>query len=89
MNLSLLDPIRGFPVIVSPKSSASADLPSLLRWVKAQTVYLQELTLKHGAVLFRGFKIDTPNDFEVCLDVVNYILIWVGYCKFPLSFGRL
>lgn len=50
------------PFTVLPDSGS--DKPSLCRKINEEKASLRESLLKHGSVLFRGFEIKTPEDFE-------------------------
>jgi alpha-ketoglutarate-dependent taurine dioxygenase len=62
----------GLPLLVEP-SSPRVDLAV---WSHANQRLVQELLLRHGAILFRGFEITTPEPFErfaasVCRELFN------------------
>jgi alpha-ketoglutarate-dependent taurine dioxygenase len=50
----------GFPLVLSP----TADDFDLLAWAKESKGEIRELLNKHGAILFRGFDIETVEQFE-------------------------
>ncbi|XP_023515356.1 clavaminate synthase-like protein At3g21360 [Cucurbita pepo subsp. pepo] len=68
-----------FPLVLSP-SSASFTISSFTRAIKAQKPLLDSLILKSGAVLFRGFPVDSSSDFN---DVVESF----GFEEFPYVGG--
>ena len=51
------------PLIVEPNGSGRSK-EELLAWMQQNKESLQQKFYKHGAILFRGFDIDTPKDFE-------------------------
>lgn len=51
------------PLIIEPNGSGTSK-QELLQWLKGEKESFTEKFYKHGAVLFRGFDMDTPNDFE-------------------------
>ncbi|HYO16989.1 MAG TPA: amino acid adenylation domain-containing protein, partial [Thermoanaerobaculia bacterium] len=67
-----MQPGQDLPLLVTP---ATPDL-DLAEWAADHREYLDRELLKHGAILFRGFRIDSPEDFErfaraVCTDLFN------------------
>lgn len=60
VRVSTLGPGQLLPLIVE---SNSKDLP-LADWCGANRDWISEKILQHGAVLFRGFYVPTPADFE-------------------------
>jgi len=61
----LLDPNRNLPLVVeSTGSNGKAPDPNqLIDWYKNNESYIDERLLEHGAILFRGFGINTPAHF--------------------------
>ena len=57
-----------FPLILQPNDSKDGHTLSsteeTLKWLKKTTVELENLLLKHGAILFRGFHVETAKDFD-------------------------
>lgn len=51
------------PLIVEPNGSGNSK-PELLKWLYANRNSIDKKFIQHGAVLLRGFEIETPNDFE-------------------------
>jgi hypothetical protein len=51
------------PLIIEPNGSGSSKA-ELLRWISQNRESMNEKFIRHGAILFRGFDMDTPNDFE-------------------------
>ena len=66
-----------FPAVLSPPSATSLPLTDS---IKTHKQFLESLLLKSGAVLFRGFPLKTPYDFN---DVVEAF----GYEEFPYLGG--
>jgi alpha-ketoglutarate-dependent taurine dioxygenase len=56
---SLLDE-QPLPLIIEP----AADQVDLAEWVVNNREYIESKLYKHGGVLFRGFNLSTPSDFE-------------------------
>ncbi|KAK7095320.1 uncharacterized protein [Littorina saxatilis] len=53
---------RPFPLTLG--TEALTDLPSALEWVQNQKSTTDELLVENGAIVFRGFPIKTPQDFD-------------------------
>ena len=51
------------PLIIEPNGTGSSK-QDLLQWLKNNKTELDKKFLQHGAILFRGFEINTPKDFE-------------------------
>ncbi len=51
------------PLVIEPNGSGKSK-EELLAWMQQHKESLQQKFYKHGAILFRGFDIDTPKDFE-------------------------
>src|SRR2546423_9755864 len=56
----LLDPQRPFPLVIKP------NLPEidLVEWARGNRDFAQNKLLQHGALLFRGFAVNSVQDFE-------------------------
>lgn len=65
---------RGFPLFVSPLS----DNVSLADWAMQNKVFLEKILLQIGAIVFRGFKIESNEDFEKVM-VATSGNSWVEY----------
>lgn len=60
----LLDPERSVPFVIEYESNNGRPEPGLLTsWYKENNEYLEQKLLEHGAILFRGFDINTPAAF--------------------------
>lgn len=51
------------PLIIEPNGSGKSKA-ELLNWLNNKRADIDAKFLKHGAILFRGFEINNPNDFE-------------------------
>lgn len=51
------------PLVIEPGESGNSKT-ELLKWMQGNKADIQHLFYKHGAILFRGFDIDTPSNFE-------------------------
>jgi alpha-ketoglutarate-dependent taurine dioxygenase len=60
VNTTQLQPDQKLPLIVTP-AVANFDLAE---WAGNNRDFISEKVLEHGAVLFRGFNLPTPSDFE-------------------------
>jgi alpha-ketoglutarate-dependent taurine dioxygenase len=58
----LLNPSHNLPFLVElePEIGAKPDSNALLSWYRSKEAFLEQTLLKHGAILFRGFGINTP-----------------------------
>ncbi|MDV6237563.1 TauD/TfdA family dioxygenase [Leptospira ellisii] len=59
-----LDPNNELPVVYRPNSPEQEDKQYLIRWVKSNKRALTDDLKEYGAILFRGFDIRSPQDFE-------------------------
>ncbi|MBL7663694.1 MAG: TauD/TfdA family dioxygenase [Bacteriovoracaceae bacterium] len=57
------------PYIITPSSEISAD--QLAEYLKNHEAEVQTLLQKEGAILFRGFKIETPKEFQTLAKVYS------------------
>ncbi|MBW4592770.1 MAG: amino acid adenylation domain-containing protein [Brasilonema angustatum HA4187-MV1] len=55
-----LQPGQTFPLIIQP----NADEIDFVAWVKTNQQFIETELLKHGAILFRGFNVDSVSEFE-------------------------
>ncbi len=53
---------NGVPLVVQPKADRSVD--TLVAWIEQHSNLLEGKRYKHGALLFRGFDVTGPDDFE-------------------------
>ena len=58
------------PLIIEPNGTGNSK-QDLLQWLKNNKAELDKNFLLHGAILFRGFEINTPKDFEELAVVVD------------------
>ncbi|HLP21065.1 MAG TPA: TauD/TfdA family dioxygenase [Chitinophagales bacterium] len=58
------------PLIIEPNGNGNSK-QELLKWLAANKASMDEKFIRHGAVLFRGFEINNPNDFEDLAVVVD------------------
>jgi hypothetical protein len=59
-----------FPFVLQCRT-ATVELATVLGWVKDNRTRLQELSAKHGAILFRGFPLASPEDFDAFVAAVG------------------
>ena len=74
VNKKLLHPDRSFPVVIEP----AIEGVDLIPWVKDHRESVESHLLKEGAILFRGFKIDSATKFEqfvtsISADLLEYL----------------
>jgi alpha-ketoglutarate-dependent taurine dioxygenase len=67
LNLTLSSKARGISWLID----AGEKNANLSEFVSARVENIKALVLEHGNVLFRGFKIDTPADFQSFIDALN------------------
>ncbi len=60
---------NGLPLVVEPGQIQSPD--TLAAWLKSDPAWTQNQLREHGAILFRGFKVKTPLDFETIARAVD------------------
>ncbi len=64
------------PLVIEPNQQrASFLLLELWTWLKDNQTWLEETLLKHGGILFRGFPMATPSQFEQFVKTVDPNLI--------------
>ena len=56
------------PVMVNPDSESNRSAAALREYAAASRAELDELLLKHGGILFRGFDLHGPDDFRSCVE---------------------
>ncbi|KAK3219997.1 hypothetical protein Dsin_013967 [Dipteronia sinensis] len=64
-----------FPSILSPNPTTTAvqcSVPHLIETIKTQKPFLDSLLHKTGAVIFRGFDVKTPEDFNDVVEAFGY-----------------
>lgn len=62
-----------FPLLITPPSDeVSATEASSLQWISDNRKELHQLLIKHGAILLRGFPVDSSDAFERLLDHTDY-----------------
>lgn len=64
---SFVQPDLHFPLIVQPTMEGV----NLVSWASNNKEYLQSRLAKHGALLFRGFSVDSPAKFEEFATVIS------------------
>ena len=52
------------PLVVEPSSEAHRDISRLVAWLQLEKTWVQETLTRHGAMLFRGYPVHTPDQFE-------------------------
>ncbi|HEY6802397.1 MAG TPA: TauD/TfdA family dioxygenase [Pyrinomonadaceae bacterium] len=57
---SFLDPEQQFPLVMEPEVEAL----NLVAWAREARPLIEQQLLKHGGILFRGFKVDGVEGFE-------------------------
>jgi alpha-ketoglutarate-dependent taurine dioxygenase len=62
-----LNPGREFPLVMRPNT----DNIDLTQWAGRNRAYIEEVLGKHGAILFRGFKMESAGEFESLIGAVS------------------
>ena len=71
---SVSDPIQKdmdgtpFPLVLQPQSSENVTLTVFQKWISENRAALKEQLKDHGAILFRNFPIQNPQDFEALIE---------------------
>lgn len=62
-----------FPLLIENNATPiKQNKAHFLAWIKDNKVELQDTLIKHGAVLFRGFPVESASEFEQMLDHTDY-----------------
>ncbi len=61
-----------FPLVLAPEGEAPAARDTVGEWIRDHADQLREQMVRHGAILFRGFGFDSPDDFEAMLDAAAF-----------------
>lgn len=62
-----------FPLMVTPgETQKNATKAEFLNWISENKAELHEYLIKHGAVLLRGFPLESAAEFEKMLDQTDY-----------------
>ena len=64
MKTGLLNEAHPLPQVVEPESAAERDFEQLLEWTTAEHEWIEAQLLGPGAVLLRGFDVESPQQFE-------------------------
>lgn len=64
LSKGFLDSKNPLPVVYQPNTSDQKSKESLIRWIKTNKRALTEDLKEYGAILFRGFDVSSPQDFE-------------------------
>ncbi len=61
---------KAFPLVLSPETKPALD--EFLSWLKENKTSVREQLLEYGAILFRGFPIDSPEAFAQVVDAGEF-----------------
>jgi len=79
MKTSFLAETRELPLLVEPAADAERELESLLNWAEDEHAWIESRLLRFGALLLRGFAVQTPADFErFCRTIDPRLLNYAG-----------
>jgi alpha-ketoglutarate-dependent taurine dioxygenase len=79
--LDLLQPDQSLPLVVRP-AVTGVDLAA---WLKANRGLVSTRLAAHGGLLFRGFEIRSPEQFQECIEAVSAELLEYNYGSTPRS----
>lgn len=70
---------KELPLVVEPERDSEGSLAGLYRWLTDESGWIETQLLKYGAILLRGFAVQTPDDFEqICTAVDPQLLNYAG-----------
>ena len=79
MKTSFLDEKQELPLLVEPESNAERRLQNMLQWAIEERDWIEVRLLQYGALLLRGFSVQTPQDFEhFCTTIDPRLLDYAG-----------
>ncbi|WP_061243242.1 TauD/TfdA family dioxygenase [Leptospira interrogans] len=64
LSKNFFNPKNPLPVIYQPNSTTQKSKQTLIQWIKTNKRALTDDLKQYGAILFRGFEIISPQDFE-------------------------
>ncbi|EMY26222.1 taurine catabolism dioxygenase, TauD/TfdA family [Leptospira interrogans serovar Australis str. 200703203] len=64
LSKSFFNPKNPLPVVYQPNSTTQKSKQTLIQWIKTNKRALTDDLKQYGAILFRGFEIISPQDFE-------------------------
>lgn len=71
-----------FPAILSPNTNTDPtgeELSTFVDAIKAHKPWLESLLVKNGAILFRGFSVTSPSDFNDVVVAFDFLeMLYVG-----------
>ena len=66
VNIAKLEPRSGKePLVITPRWDCSSSF--LVKWCQANRTFLDNMLIEHGAILVRGFDIDSAHDMELAV----------------------
>ena len=81
VDLALLDPLAYLPFAVTPRLEGVVLNP----WIERNADRLRDLLQQHGALLFRGFGIDSPERFAQAASTLSPNLMAYGERSSPCT----
>lgn len=63
MKQSYINAAQKLPLVIEPNDGDNSK-GALLKWMKKEETFIKKHFYENGAILFRGFEINTPKDFE-------------------------
>jgi alpha-ketoglutarate-dependent taurine dioxygenase len=75
MKSDFLSEARELPLVVKPSSTTEASINGLLQWLVEQRDWMEQQLLQYGAMLLRGFDVETATDFQRCCNAIDQRLL--------------
>jgi len=63
---------KAFPLTLSPKSCDGKSISDCVTWLKTHKPDIEKNLADHGAILFRGFPINSPEDFATFIQGLQF-----------------
>ncbi len=64
VKISTVYPNQPLPILIEPAEGAPKTAASLRQWLDENKDFINQKITEHGAILFRGFDVDGPQQFE-------------------------
>ena len=79
MKTSFFNEDQSLPLVIEPTAATGSNLAGLLQWAADEHEWIEVRLLQYGAVLLRGFDVETPQDFErFCKAIDPHLLNYAG-----------
>lgn len=74
-----LSPGQRYPLVIQPDTESI----NLVTWARSSRLFIENELLKHGALLFRGFKLGSDTEFEQFIAAISGELLEYSYRSTP------